>query len=708
MKLAPTTICSAVALALSASPLYASEQPHPSTAATSTDETMTVHAQSFDDYKVDSANGAMRTDTTMLETPQSVSVIPEIVLDEQLATTLGEALQNDASVSAGTQKWNREVFYLRGFELSSTNGYMRNGHSLFTHYMLPIETLERIEVIKGPSSLLYGNAAPGGLINMVSKKPTYNSMVNVGTDFDDLGSTRYHIDASGKLNESGSIRGRTVLVKQDSVENRTYSTRQERERDRFLGYGVVEADLSDWGLLSVNYEKTQDNAPLDSGSWLDTSGNRIGNRETIRDAHWSFIHNDVENIGADLTVYINNDWEAKLSYNSQEMTRHRYDSSPKTTDQTIIDGSYTLDPFDRHDTWKTQAFHLDLHGDFTALNADHKVLFGTNGQFYDYEQRRVSGSTINVNPGDIPTNPGLDYNQATSTYTDNNHFYGFYAQDLITLNDQWQVLLGGRYDMYFADGANAQDDVIKGANDSQSFSPKAGVIFHPSYNGSIYANYSESFTPVSNVVNDDNSITERKPEKSRQYEMGTKWELMDNRLLLTGAVFDIEKENISITENGITTQNGIQRHQGVEAGAQGQLSEKWFVMASSMFLDANFDKHDEYQDKRPANVPEWSGSAWARYSLTEKTALNLGVFYEGERWADNANTVKLDGYTRVDTGASHKISSDYVTWDFRFNIENLFDTEYVAGTGGSVSHDVVSDVHYGNERRFKLSVNATF
>jgi iron complex outermembrane receptor protein len=703
MNFKVTTLCSAVVLALNTSPVFAQSEP------TKTDETLVIHAQSFDDYKVDSASGAMRTDTTMLETPQSVNVIPEIVLDEQLATTLGEALQNDASVNAGSQKWNREVFYLRGFELSSTNGYLRNGHSLFTHYMLPIETLDRIEVVKGPSSLLYGNSAPGGMINMVSKKPTATPQVNVGTDIDHLGSTRYHIDASGALNESGTLRGRTVLVKQDAVESRQYANGEQRERDRFLGYGVIEADLSDWGLLSVNYEKTNDNAPLDTGSWLDMQGNRIGDRDMIRDASWSFINNDVENWGADLDVYINSQWRANFSYNSQHMKRHRYDSSPKPTAQTIVDGSYTMSPFDRHDTWKTQAFHADLHGDFTALNVDHQVLLGVNGQFYDYTQLRVKGNSINVKPGESPKNPGLDYHDASSAYESSNHFYGFYAQDLITFNDQWQALVGGRYDQYFKDGTNSSTgETVKGANDSQAFSPKFGVIYHPNYSGSIYANYSESFNPVDNAVNDDGSVTERTPEKSRQYELGTKWELLDNRLLLTGALFDIEKRNISIEENGFTTQNGNQHHRGAEAGAQGQLSDSWFVMTSAMYLDAKYDKHDLYQDKTPANVPEWSGSVWTRYAFTDATAFNIGLFYQGDRWADNANTVTLDGYTRVDTGASHKISSDYVTWDFRFNIENLFDTEYVSGTGGSTSHGVVTDVHYGNERRFKLSVNASF
>ena len=679
------------------------------TVATEQDDTVVVHGQSFEDYKVDSATGAMRSDVTMLETPQSINVIPEIVLDEQLATTLGDALQNDASVSQGTKKWNREVFSLRGFELTSSNGYLRNGHSLFTHYMLPIETLESIEVIKGPSSLLYGKAAPGGLINMISKKPTHEPMVNVGSDFDNLGSTRYHVDAAGPLNDSGSLRGRVMMVKQDAVFDREYvvvSGTKEREQDRFLGFGTVEADIKDWGMLTLNYEKTEDRAPIDAGVWLDANGDIVGgDKDLVRDAHWAFIDNNVTNWGIDFDLYINSEWTAKISYNNQEMLRHRHDSSPRATENTLTTGEYAIKPFDRHDTWKTEAISADLNGDFEALNVNHRLLVGVNGQSYDYTQYRASGSQTAVQPGEVPAVPDLDYKTDDTAYKSDNKFYGIYVQDMITFNDQWQALIGGRFDQYLADNGD-----VSGGNDSDYFSPKFGAIFHPTADGSIYVNYSESFNPVSNVVNADDSITERDPEISKQYELGTKWELMDNRLLLTGAVFDITKENISFTDvNDITTQEGEQQHKGAEFSAQGQVNENLFVMATGMYLDAVYNKHTDYTGNTPANVPEWSASAWTRYSVNQDTALNLGMIYQGERWADNANTLKLDAYTRVDAGASYKLGSENVDWDLRFNIENLLDTEYVVGTGGrDSSYGVYQDVHYGSERRFKLSLNGTF
>ncbi|MCL9776251.1 TonB-dependent siderophore receptor [Vibrio methylphosphonaticus] len=704
MNFSLTAVSSAVLIALVSAQAQANTQTE---SEKQVDETLTVHAQSFDDYKVDSATGAMRSDATMLDTPQSVSVIPEIILDEQLATTLGEALQNDASINAGSKKWNREVFYSRGFELNTGTSYLRNGQTQWSHYMLPIETMERIEIIKGPSSLLYGQTTPGGLINMVSKRPTHKPMVNIGTDFDDLGSSRIHIDASGALNESGSIRGRTVLVKQDTIESRKYANGDNRERDRFLGYGIIEADLSDWGLASFHYERTQDKANIDSGAWLDSEGNPVGGKDAIHDMSWAYTDITVDNIGGDVEVYLGTDWTVKAAYNHQLYKRQRHDSSPRPTSDTINDGSYEIKPFDRLDDWQLRTFSLDLNGDVKLGNIEHKLLFGTNGRLYDYEQYRESGTTTPVVPGTEERDPGLDYRRDSTAYNSDNQFYGFYAQDLMTINDHWQVLIGGRYDLYYADNGD-----VSGGNDSQAFSPKVGVIFHPAYNGSIYANYSESFEPTSSQDDGNGNMLSFDPATAKQYEVGTKWELLDNSLLLTGAVFDITKNNILLNLGSSATpvwdQGASQHHKGAEATAQGQVSQNWFVMASGMYLDAEYENHATLNGKTPANVPEWTGSAWTRYAVTEATALNIGLFYQGERWADNNNTLKLDGYTRIDTGASHKVKSGATTWDFRFNIENLFDTEYIAGTGGSSSEGLYTDVHYGNERRLKLSVNATF
>ena len=189
-------------------------------------EVIEVRGSYFNDYKVDNASGAMRTNASLLETAQAVTVIPETIIDEQLATTLGKVLLNDASLSPGSKQRNREVFSSRGFSLSSSTGYLRDGHQHWSHYQQPIETLSRVEVIKGPSSLLYGKSAPGGLINMVTKKPTENRLFDFGVDTDQNGSTRLMLDAGGSIVEDLNYRG--ILVKQDVKFDREYQNDEER------------------------------------------------------------------------------------------------------------------------------------------------------------------------------------------------------------------------------------------------------------------------------------------------------------------------------------------------------------------------------------------------------------------------------------------------------------------------------------------------
>ncbi|SHH72671.1 TonB-dependent siderophore receptor [Ferrimonas marina] len=678
-------------------------------------ERITVKGVSFDDYKNDSARGAMRADIPLLNTPQSVTVIPEIIIDEQLATTLGEVLTNDASITGGTKFWNRESFNSRGFKISN-DGYMRDGHQFWAYYVPPIETSEQIEVLKGPSSMLYGKTAPGGLVNMVSKKPTHDRFVDVGFDFDDQGSTRYQIDTGGRIDEEGNFRYRAVGVKQDVTFWRQYGDGSDHERDRWLGYLNLEADIGDWGMVSVYYDKTNDESGNDSGAWLDLDGNVVGDRRTAWDMPWANFDNEVENYGADLTVYLGMDWQMKVGYNQNEFNRHRFDSSPRYNSYNSADQTYTVSPFSRFDDWQYTSYYVDFTGEFSTGGIEHNMLIGANRLEYYYLQRRQSGDTYTITYGDassIPARPDLDYNRVEAGDPTEWDYYGIYVQDLITLNDQWQVLIGGRYDQQ-----------TKGDYDGNSaFLPRVGAIFHPNQDSSIYLSYSESFTPQGSVNDEDdvNDGMELDPELAKSWELGAKWELSEGRLLLSGALFNTEVTNFTFTEDlpgggdneSITTQGGKQRHRGIEAAAQGQISENFFLMGSVMYLDAEYIEHPEYEPGiTPVDAPEWSASIWSRYQFDNQLALNLGAIYEGERFANDgnttfdgetvaANTIVKDAYVRFDAGASYPLKWGNTEIDLRANIENLFDTDYLGG--GTNSNVTVSE-----GRKFRMSVTVGF
>ncbi|MDO6711697.1 TonB-dependent receptor [Aliiglaciecola sp. 2_MG-2023] len=663
-------------------------------------EVISVNGTYFNDYQVQDASGAMRSNIPLLETAQAVTVIPDTIINEQLATTLGEVLHNDASLSPGTKQRNREVFSSRGFELSSSTGYLRDGHQHWSHYQQPIETLSRVEVIKGPSSILYGQSAPGGLINMVTKKPTNTRLLEISADTDQQGSTRFMLDAGGEITADTTYRA--VVVKQDVNFDREYQNGETRERDRFLGSLALEHKFSDDLVISAYYDRTNDKAGLDTGAWLDSNGDIVSEKHTINDFSWAFTDITVENIGAKVTYFFTPEWQVKLGYNEQTFERQRFESSPSLPSGYQQGDSYTSNPYDRFDDWQFKTAFIDLNGEFTFGGIEHNLLFGANGLDYYYGQLIERGDSITFTPGEVePTVPDLDYHRDTTLSTTEYDYYGVYFQDLMTLNEQWQVAIGGRYDKQNREGA-----------DNESLLPKVGVLYHPVENSTIYVNYSEGFEPQSSETIEDeldrNFGMEIDATTSKQIEIGAKWEVSD-RLLLNTAIFNIEKSGTLISEQlnddpdyeTVTTQSGLQTHKGFEISAQGAVTDKWFVMTSAMYLHAEYEVDETYQGNTPADAPKWSASIWSRYELSEKLALNAGIFYQGERFADNANTVTKDSYARVDVGATYRANLMGKDVDFRLNIENLLDKDYLAGGG-------TNNVTIGDGATARLAVKASF
>ena len=666
-------------------------------------ERIEVKGSYFNDYKVDNASGAMRTSTSLLDTAQSVTVITDTIVNEQLATTLGEVLSNDASLTPGSKQRNREVFNLRGFELSSSTGYLRDGHQHWSHYQQPIEILEQVEVIKGPSSILYGQSGPGGLVNMVTKKPTAQTLFNASADVDQHGSTRFMLDAGGALTEAEDLRARGVLVKQDVEYWREYQNGDNRERDRFLGALVVDYDISDNALVRVHYDRTDDEAGLDTGAWIDNDANIIGNDKTIRDMSWAFTDITVENMGIDFKMFLTDNWHVNLGYNEQTFERQRFESAPRKPSDFIEGDSYQSRPYDRFDDWQFKTAFIDFIGEFETVGVHHQLLIGANSLDYYYGQLRTSADAINFSAGqNEPNRPNISYKSDDTISSSAYDYYGIYIQDLISFSPKWQLSLGGRYDKQSKENSN-----------NESFVPKVGVLYHPNASATVYASYSEGFEPQNETLENENDVNngmKLDAITSEQREVGVKWQLFDDRLMLSGALFDISKTGTLVSENlinpigditSITTQAGEQRHKGFELSAQGAATDRLFVMASTMYLDANYERDEELEGKRPTDAPKWSASLWTRYELNDAIAFNAGAFYEGERFADNANTVTKQGYTRVDVGATYALKVSNTDINLRLNIENLFDKNYLAGGG-------LNNVTVGEGTNVRLAAQFSF
>ncbi|WP_045499592.1 TonB-dependent siderophore receptor [Vibrio hyugaensis] len=666
------------------------------------DEHLVVEGREFG-YKADTNTTAMRMEMTQLETPGQVAVIDEAVIDEQRASTLGEVLQNDASVSAGGTSRNRERFSLRGFELSSSDGFLRDGRQHWSHYRQPIELLERVEVLKGPSGLLYGKSEPGGLVNMVSKKPTTDTQASLSQDIGSNDHSRTVLDVSGALNEEETLRARAILSKESYGSWRKYGDGTEPQTDRVVGGLVVEYDITENIMVSAHYDRTKDDGSVDSGAYI-VDGKAVRGDKYIWDAQWSEIDNDVENYGIDINAQVTDNVNVKAGYNRQDFKRFDVESYPKF-DMYEENGTIKHKGNERSDHWVFDTAYVDVTTDFSLFGTDNTFLVGANYLDYSYDRFMAfhDGEYVPAGETVVKPEPTSSKRWPTSEYDT----WGIYAQNMMTINDYWQVLAGVRYD------EKRSDELTE-----SQVSPKLGVIFHPASNGSIYVQYSESFMPQGTVNSTDytNDGEELDAERGISYEVGTKWELFDERLLLSGAVFDITLENIALdVEDGVNaggdvmykkTQDGEQVHRGAEILAQGFVTEELSLTASAMYLDAEITESADYKGNRPADVPEFSASVWSSYKVQNNTDVNLGLIYEGERYGDAANTFKKDGYARIDMGVAytHKYDEnlDIVA---RFNVENLFDTDYLAGGGSTNSkQEGASGVVIGEGRNYMATI----
>lgn len=391
-----------------------------------------------------------------------------------------------------------------------------------------------------------------------------------------------------------------------------------------------------------------------------------------------------------------------MGYNNQHNERERWESKPQTQDDfDISTGLYENKPYDKLEDWKQQAFYFDFVGPIDFAGMSHDLLIGGNYLKHEYTSLKVKGDTLiaNLNTGTIISRQVLDYANAKAK-DEAYKYYGVFTQDLITVNEQWQVLLGVRFDKQEKTDA-----------DNSSFLPILGLIYHPTENAPIYVNYSESFEPQGDVTDDEDASFGLKldPVKGIMYEVGAKWKLFSSKLRLNAAVFDIKRKNIVLEVNlennpdfdMITTQGGIQRHKGLELSAIGEINENLSLITSAMYLNAKYDAHNEYQGNRPEDVPKLTASAWLKYSISENYAVNLGAFYESERYADAKNSLEKDGYTRFDAGISYAMPLAGNDLLMRLNIENLLDKDYLAGGENG-------EINVGKPRTVKFGLSYKF
>ncbi|MEA5515423.1 TonB-dependent siderophore receptor [Nodularia sp. UHCC 0506] len=637
-----------------------------------------------DRYRVPNASTGTRTDTLIRDIPQTIQVIPEQVIRDQRVTRLRDALLNVGGVlQDGGFAGTADQIGIRGFFGGGTfgGGILVDGFKDGRGGIRETANVERIEVLKGPASVLYGGVEPGGVINLITKQPLrdpyYNAELSVGR----FSTFRPSIDISGPLNSD-----KTLLYRLNSVYETSNGFRDfNQDVQRFFISPTLKWEIGKATNLTFQFDYLNDERPFDRGflafgeGIIDTPLERFfGEPDDFR---------KVEEIGLSyrLEHNFNDNWKIRNAFRYQSSDAFDYRAEPVRLDETT--GILTRNFRSNDDYSETYTLQTDLVGKFTTGSINHTLLFGvdlaraTSGG----TQKRLPGGitpSINVfNPiYNVIPRPGLE--ELTNVVRNNqnsNDGLGIFLQDQIAFADNFKLLVGGRLDIVDQNSKNLRNDSESNRYDS-AFTPRFGIVYQPIQPISLYASYSQSFQPNFGTRVDGSFL---EPERGTQYEVGVKGEFLDGRLAATLAAYHITKSNIAATDLAnpdFLLPVGEQRNQGIELNVAGEISPGWNVIASYSYIDAEITKdNDGLQGNRPANVPFNTASLWTTYELQQGDlqglGLGLGLFYVGDRQGDSSNTYIIPSYLRTDAAIYYQRDN----WRAGVNIQNLFNQKYFLG-----------------------------
>ncbi|HDX5214644.1 TPA: ferrichrome porin FhuA [Escherichia coli] len=663
-----------------------------------------------------SATGT-KTDTPIQKVPQSISVVTAEEMALHQPKSVKEALSYTPGVAVGTRGASNTYDYLiiRGFAADgqSQNNYL-NGLKLqgnfYNDAVIDPYMLERAEIMRGPVSVLYGKSSPGGLLNMVSKRPTTeplkevqfkagtDSLFQTGFDFSDA------LDDDGVYSYRLTGLARSANAQQKGSEEQRYAIApaftwrpDDKTNFTFLSYFQNEPETGYYGWLPK--EGTVE--PLPNGKRLPTDFNEGAKNNTYsrneKMIGYSFDHefNDTFTVRQNLR-FAQNKVSQKSVYGYGMCSDPLY-----TKDQEALKASpclsipqsqwgHTLTRQYVIDNEKLENFSVDtqLQSKFATGSVDHTLLTGVDFMRMRNDIDSWFGYAGSVAPSDIYNLDRSDFDFGAHPNPSGPYRVllkqkqtGLYVQD----QAQWDkvlVTLGGRYD--WADQSSFNRDYgNKSERDDKEFTWRGGVNYLFDNGVTPYFSYSESFEPASQTDANGDLFA---PSKGKQYEVGVKYVPEDRPIVVTGALYQLTKtNNLMADPNGslFSVEGGEIRARGVELEAKAALSASVNVVGSYTYTDAEYTTDTTYKGNTPAQVPKHMASLWADYTFFDGPlsglTLGTGGRYTGSSYGDPANSFKVGSYTVVDTLVRYDLARVGMAGsNVALHVNNLFDREYVA------------------------------
>lgn len=623
------------------------------------------------------SGSAAKTETAILDTPQSIQVVTDQLILERRPASLTEALQNVSGVvDGGSRRGGFEFPLIRGFD--ATTDVFLDGlrvESGISNMMHEIQGLERVDVLKGPSSMLFGQGTPGGIINMLSKRPTraahalveltgggydfYQGRVDAGTPLS--ATTAVRLNASYRSNDDfvdlvGKERVYIAPAFQWTVNSNTDLT-------VLAAYVRDRGEGSYLGLPAQGTVLPNINGPLDR-------------RRNIREPAWDVLEIDRTNVGYAFTH--------RFGEAVQLRQNLRFSTSDVLSRLSTAAG---LEPDQRTMRRNEVEFYLtedSLAADTNATvgwrtgRVEHRLLAGV-----DYFNQDVHNTLGIGSLGPIDLYAPV-YGQPVSplffspiNYDGVNRYWGLYVQDQMQIGKRWSLVGGGRYDHTRTSNDNHVNNQLLTLG-SNSFVPRVGLTYRVAEPASVFVNYSRSFKPNFGM---DFAGTPFAAERGEIIEGGVKSDLVAGRLTSTVAVYKIKRANVLTTDPdpthvGFQVLTGEQEGQGFEADLTSRLTAHWSLSAAYAYTDLRITRDTTAQGSRPQNVPTHQANLFMSYHVPVGLSIGGGWRAVGTRQGTLPNTFELPGYQTVDAMAAYRFGKMTV----QLNATNLFNEDYIASS----------------------------
>ncbi|HEY9767140.1 MAG TPA: TonB-dependent receptor [Coleofasciculaceae cyanobacterium] len=633
-----------------------------------------------DDYTVPEATTATRTDTPLKDIPQSIQVVPQQVIEDQQANRLEDALRNVSGVSTGDSfGGTAERFVIRGFAQDTTliNGFRQTA---FGQGLPSAERLERIEVLKGPASILYGNLEPGGVINLVTKKPLSEPFAETKIELGNFGLFQSSFDFSDAIDSEQNLLYRLNAAFEVNNGFRDF----DQDATRLSLAPTISWQIGKNTDLLIDFSYINQANPFDRGIVAIDDG--VADIPFDRIFQQPDDEYELEQLSASyqLEHRFSDKWKLRNSFRLVSG-----DTSDFRLDSVLIDDSGILERgFRRNeDIRENYSLQTNVVGEFATGKVEHQLLVGVDldrttsvgrqGRLPDDPIFLIDVFTQEADPV-----PNIEPEDLTSFVRDENiraDLIGIYLQDQISLSEQFKFLAGGRLDIYDQESIDFTENLTS-EQSQEKFSPRLGIVYQPIAPISLYASYSTSFNPDPfNSTTVAGDVLE--PSTGNQYELGVKGEFLNQKLTSTLAFYQIERNNFATIDPDNTDFSiaaGEVRSRGIELDVAGEILPGWNVIAAYAYTDAEITEDNEFPvGNKLANVPENSASLWTSYQIQQGSLQGLGVgagvFFVGDRQGDLDNTFTLPSYVRTDAALFYRQDN----WQANLNFQNLFDVDYI-------------------------------